>query len=120
MIKATTLDEYFEQVPEPQRTTLEKMRKMLRAAAPEEATEGLSYGMPAFFYKGSLLCYAAFKAHCSLFPMSGQVVKQIPELEKYRTSKGTIQFAVDKPLPAAVVKKVMKVRIAEKDAKKKR
>jgi len=94
---------------------------MIRAAAPAEATEGISYGMPAFRYKGALVGYAAFKQHCSFFPMSGAILDTMPdELKNYQTSKGTIQFPMDKPLPAALVKKIVKARIAENEAKKSR
>lgn len=121
MKKAATLEVYLERVPEPQRSTLEKMRALIRAAAPKEATEGLSWGMPAFFYDGTLVCYAAFKNHCSFFPMSGRLVEEFAaDVAKYKTSKGTVQFAVDKPLPAALVKKFVKARVAEKDARKKK
>ena len=114
MKKPTTVEEYFAAVPEPQRTTLEKVRERIRAAVPEGTTERLSYGMPSFHYKKGLVCYAAFKNHCSLFPMSGRVLEQLAdELAKYRTSKGTLQFAVDKPLPAALIKKILKVRLEE-------
>ncbi|MBL0158534.1 MAG: DUF1801 domain-containing protein [Bryobacterales bacterium] len=115
------VDEYLARVPEPAHSTLQKMRAMIRAAAPPEATEGLSYGMPAFRYKGALVGYAAFKAHCSLFPMSASVVDSMPEdVKGYRTSKGTIQFSMDKPLPAALVKKIVKARVAQNEAKKTR
>jgi uncharacterized protein YdhG (YjbR/CyaY superfamily) len=112
--KATTVEEYLAAVPEPHRTTLETLRARIRAAVPEGTTERLSYGMPSFHNKKGLVCYAAFKNHCSLFPMSGRVLAQLgEELAKYRTSKGTLQFAVDKPLPAALIKKILKVRLEE-------
>jgi uncharacterized protein YdhG (YjbR/CyaY superfamily) len=99
-------DEYLANVPEPARGTLQKVRAAIRAAAPKDATEAISYGMPAFKYKGSLVGYAAFKNHCSFFPMNASLVGQFAaELTNYTTSKGTIQFPVDKPLPAALVKK---------------
>ena len=114
MKKATTVEEYLAEVPEPQRSTLEKLRAMIRAAAPKEATEGISYGMPAFHYKGGLVAYASFKCHCTIFPMNGSLVEKFrDELGKYETSKGTIRFAVDKPLWAALVK----ARVAEKGKK---
>jgi uncharacterized protein YdhG (YjbR/CyaY superfamily) len=112
---------YLAKVPEPARGTLEKLRAMIRAAAPREATEGLSYGMPAFTYGKPLVGYAAFKDHCSLFPMSGAVIAAMnDELKGYVTSKGTIQFALEKPLPASLVKKIVKARLAEIDSKSKR
>ena len=117
--KAADVEAYLAACPEPHRTTLEKMRAMIRAAAPKEATEVISYGMPAFRYKGGLVGYAAFKEHCSFFPMSGRVVEEFAgELKAYKTSKGTIQFPVDKPLPAALVKKMVKARIAQNEARK--
>lgn len=113
------VDAYLARVPEPARTTLQKVRASIRAAAPAEATEGLSYGMPAFRYKkGGLVAYAAFKNHCSLFPMSLAVFADMKdELAAFQTSKGTLQFPLDKPLPAPLVRKIVKARVAEKDAK---
>ena len=116
--KPATVEEYLAAVPEPARTTLEKLRAQIRAAAPKEATEKLSYGMPAFHYKGGLMAYAAFKEHCSLFPMEGGLVKQFAEeLGSYDVDKGTIRFPPAKPLPAALVKKLVKARAAKNDAK---
>lgn len=113
-----TVDEYLEGVAEPARSTLEKLRKQIQAAAPKEATEGISYGMPSFQYRGGLVGYAAFKAHCSLFPMSGALVEEMQEeLKGYQTSKGTIQFSMEKGLPAGLVKKIVKRR-AEQNAEK--
>lgn len=115
------VDAYLAQVPEPACTTLKKIRAMIRSAVPKESTEGLSYGMPAFRYKGALVAYAAFKDHCSFFPMQASLIDAMKdELKAYRTAKGTLQFALDKPLPAALVKKMVKLRVAENDAKKAR
>src|SRR5208282_265598 len=108
---------YLAKVPEPARSTLEKMRATIRSVLPAEATEGLSYGIPAFRYKGALVGYAAFKNHCSFFPMQASLIDEMKEeLKGYRTSKGTLQFPVDKPLPAALVKKMVKARVAENEA----
>lgn len=108
------VEDYLANVPEPAQTTLRKMRAMIKAAAPAEATEQLSYGMPAFRYKGALVAYAAFKKHCSFFPMQSSLIDAMQdELKTYRTAKGTLQFALDKPLPAALVKKMVKARVAE-------
>ena len=117
---ATTIDEYLAVVPEPGRTTLENMRATIRAAAPA-ASEVISYGMPAFKYRGrGLVAIAAFKKHCSLFPMSGAVIEKFKvELEGFHTSKGTLQFPLDKPLPASLVKKIVRARMVEIDAKNK-
>ena len=80
MKKVNTVEEYLAGVPEPQRSTLEKLRAMIRAAAPKEATEGISYGMPAFKYKGGLVAYASFKCHCSFFPMNLLTGQSLPVL----------------------------------------
>jgi uncharacterized protein YdhG (YjbR/CyaY superfamily) len=113
------VEAYLARVPEPARATLEKMRAMIRAAAPQEATEAISYKMPSFQYKGALVGYAAFKNHCSFFPMSASLIDTLEEEVKgYRTSKGTLQFPLDTPLPAALVKKMVKARVAENERKK--
>ncbi len=85
---------------------------------PAETSEVISYGIPAFRYKGMLVWYAAFSDHCSLFPTASVIAKFKDELKDYRISKGTIQFPVDKPLPAALLKKMVKVRLAENEGKK--
>jgi len=120
MKQAKTVDEYLADVPDAARPTLDKVRQRLRAALPQDATEGLSYGMPAFKQNGkALVAYAAFKNHCSLFPMSGAVfAKLADELKPYKTSKGTLQFPMGNPLPAALIKKIVKTRLAELAAKK--
>ena len=115
------VDEYLAKVPEPARSTLNKVRGVVRSAVPPEATEGMSYGMPAFRYKGALVGYAAFSNHCSFFPMSAAVVEAFQnDLKGFETSKGTIRFPLNKPPSAALLKKMVKARIAEKEAKKKR
>lgn len=117
--KAADVESYLAACPEPHRTTLEKVRATIRAVVPKEATEGISYGMPCFRYKGALVGYAAFKEHCSFFPMSATLLDEFAgELGEYRTSKGTLQFAVDKPLPATLLKKLVKARVAQNEAKK--
>ena len=112
------IDEYLAGVPEPARGTLNKIRAAIRSAAPPEATEAISYRIPTIKYKGPLMAFAAFTKHCSLFPMSYAVIGQFQnELKAFDTSKGTIRFPVDKPLPAALVKKMAKARVAEKKRK---
>ena len=115
-----TVDEYLARVPEPAHSTLVKIRATIRSVVPAAATEALSYGIPAFKYKGTLVWYAAFAKHCSLFPTAAVIDKFKNELKSYSISKGTIQFPVDKPLPAALVKKVMKARVAQVESKKAR
>ena len=115
------MNEYLAAVPEPARTTLNRIRAVIRSVVPPEATEAISYGMPAFRYKGALVAFAAFSDHCSFFPMSAALIEKFKkELEGYSTSKGTIRFPLDKPLPAALVKKLVKARIAQNELKKAR
>ncbi len=115
------IDEYLAGVPEPARGTLKKVRAVIRSAVPPETTETISYGIPTFKYKGSLLGFGAFSSHCSLFPMSPPVIDAFKtELKDFQTSKGTIRFPVDKPPPAALLKKLVKARIAENERRKKR
>jgi uncharacterized protein YdhG (YjbR/CyaY superfamily) len=116
------VDEYLAGVPEPARGTLNKVRAAIRSAAPPGATEAISYRIPAFKYKGRpLLWFAAFSKHCSLFPGSLSVMEAFKnELKDFDTSKGTIHFPLDKPLPAALVKKLVKARIKQNEDKKRR
>jgi uncharacterized protein YdhG (YjbR/CyaY superfamily) len=115
-----TVDEYLAGVPEPARGTLQKIRATIRSVAPAEATEAISYGMPAFKHKGMLMWYAAFADHCSLFPGASVIAAFKNELKGHSVSKGTIRFPTDKPLPAALVKKLVKAKIAENEGKKRR
>lgn len=114
------IDEYLDGVPEPARGTLSKLRATIRSAAPAEATEAISYGMPTFKHKGSLVWFAAFSDHCSLFPTAAVIQAFKDELKGFTTTKGTIQFTTDKPLPAALVKKLVKARVAQQEGKKRR
>lgn len=115
------VEAYLARVPEPARSTLEKVRATIRAAAPKEATEALSYRIPSFQYKGGLVAYAAFKQHCSFFPMGFKAIEEFAdELKGFRVSKGTIQFALDKPLPAGLLKKMVRACVARNERKDKR
>jgi len=111
---AASVEEYMAAIPPDYREALEKLRATIKAAAPE-AKETISYQMPAFRDQDLLLVsYAAFKDHCSLFPMSKQVIEDNREaLAQYATGKGTLQFDVDSPIPAALVKRIVKARLAE-------
>ncbi len=115
-----SVDEYLAGIPEPARGTLNKVRAAIRSAVPAEATEAISYGMPAFRYKGVLVWYAAFAKHCSLFPTAFVIEAFRKELKGYSTTKGTIHFPTDKPLPAALVKKLVKARVVEVESKQRR
>ena len=112
--KPRTIDDYLAAQDAHSRAALQKVRRAIRAAAPK-AEECFSYGMPAFRLKGKLI--AGFRAtanHCSYHPMSGDTVATLrAELEKYDTSPGTIRFSARAPLPAVLVRKLAKARIAE-------
>jgi len=112
-----TVDDYLAAVPGQARATLEKIRQMIRSIVPE-ATEAISYGAPAFKYKGRpLAAYAAYKDHCSYFPMSPAVLEAHRDaLKSYKTSKGAIRFPIDQPLPAGLVEKLVQTRMAEIEA----
>lgn len=109
-----TVDEYLKGIPEPAQSTLKHIRAVIRSVVPAETNEVISYGIPMFKYRGMLVGYAAFKNHCSLFPTgSGVIEKFEKELEWFPTSRGTIRFPSDKPLPDSLLKKIVKTRVAE-------
>jgi len=121
MATPTSVEDYLAALPEEPRVALEKLRKTIKAAAPE-ATETISYQMPAFKDQGRfLVSYAAFKDHCSLFPASEAVIEELgEELKPYFSGKGTIRFQASKPLPAALVKRIVKARLEENAALRRR
>lgn len=111
---ARTVDEYLAETPEPARSTLQHIRKVIKSVVPKETTEVISYRIPMFKFNGMLVGYAAFAKHCSLFPTgSGVIEKFRKELKGYATSRGTIQFPPDKPLPDALLRKIVKERVKE-------
>jgi uncharacterized protein YdhG (YjbR/CyaY superfamily) len=115
------VDEYVAGVPEPARSTLNNLRAAIRSALPPEATETISYRIPAFKYKGGVLVwFAAFSNHCSLFPTASVVEAFKNKLKGFSTSKGTIHFPTDKPLPTALVKKLVKARLTQNEGKSRR
>ncbi len=116
----TTVDEYLSNVPEPARSTLETVRTRIRELVPPDATEVLSYGMPAFKWKKPLVGYAAFSNHCSFFPMSAALIASMEEeLRNYSTAKGTIRFPSDQPLDTAIITKLVQARLEQVAAKRK-
>lgn len=108
------VDAYVASLPDGKRPAFKKLREAIRAAAPS-AVEGFSWGMPAFKLNGrSMVCFAAWADHCSLYPMSAAVIRaHAADLGRYDTSKGTIRFPFGKPLSAALVRKIVRARIAE-------
>jgi uncharacterized protein YdhG (YjbR/CyaY superfamily) len=110
---AKAVDEYFARVPDPARGILARMRAAIRSVIPREATEVISYGIPAFRHNGIVVWYAAFAKHCSLFPTKAVVEAFKSELRGYTLSKGTVQFALDQRLPGALVKKLVRARVEQ-------
>ena len=111
--KPRTIDEYLAALSEDKRAALEKLRKTIRSAAPK-AEECISYQIPAYRLNGMLVGFGATATHCAFYLMSATTVEvHKAELEDYDTSKGTIRFQADDPLPAALVRKLVKARIAE-------
>lgn len=111
--KPKTIDEYLAALSADKRAALEKLRKTIRAAAPN-AEECISYQLAAFRQNGMLVAFGASANHCAFYPMSATTIAaHKDELSDYDTSKGTIRFQPDKPLPAALVRKLVKARLAE-------
>lgn len=112
---ATSIDEYLKRLPQDVRTALENLRSTIKSAAPE-AEEVISYQMPAFRYHGMLVYFAAFKNHCSFFPGGLSALAELEaELKPYKTSKGTLQFTTERPLPNALIKKIVKARMKQNE-----
>lgn len=110
--KFMTVEEYISSNPKPVRTLLEELRSIIKIAAPK-AEEVISYNMPAFKQNRILVYYAAFKNHIGFYPTASPIQVFKDELLNYKTSKGAIQFPMDKPIPASLVKKIVKFRIQE-------
>lgn len=113
---AKTVDEYIAGIPEPARGIVQELRATIRAVVPRDSAEVISYGIPAFRQKRVLVWYAAFSNHCSLFPTNAVIEKFKEELKGFTISKGTIQFPIDRPLPIAVIKKIVRARVAQAKA----
>lgn len=111
-----SVDEYLKTQPAEFREVLEKLRAQIKAAAPK-AEEGISYGMPSYKYKGALVYFGAFKNHCSFFPGSASIVANMTGLKDFIISKGTIQFTPDKPIPASIIKSIVKERVRENETR---
>ena len=115
-MSAEQIDDYLRDVDEPKRSTLRALRLTILEVIPD-AEQGISYGMPAFRVQGNTVAgFAAFKDHLSYLPHSGTVLEQLAdELAGYTMTKGSLHFAVDRPLPKAVVTKLIAVRLREAD-----
>ena len=109
-----TVDEYLRGLPEAQKGALEDLRRTVKAALPD-VEETISYQIPTFKLGGRMLVsYAAFKAHLSFFPGAAPVKAFAKELEGFKTSKGTVQFSPENPLPADLVERMVRARVAER------
>jgi uncharacterized protein YdhG (YjbR/CyaY superfamily) len=115
---AQEIDEYLRGVKEPKRTTLQSLRTAILEVVPE-AEQTVSYGLPAFRLHGKTVAgFAAFKNHLSYLPFSGSVLGQLAdELEGYTTTKASLHFPVDRPLPKTLVRRLIKARLAEVTSK---
>ena len=115
--RAETVDGYLATLPEDARVALARLRKTIKAAAPK-ATEVISYQIPTFKHQGMLVAFAAFEGHCGFYVMSPNVLKiHSAELKEYELNKASIRFPASKPLPAPLVTKLFKARIAENEAR---
>jgi uncharacterized protein YdhG (YjbR/CyaY superfamily) len=111
-----TVDEYLAELPQPVRRVLGNLRKTIRATAPK-ADEVIGYGMPGYKYHGMLVYFAAFKSHCSFFPGTSMLEQFGAEVAPFKTSKGTLQFTVEKPLPQPLVRRIVKERMKQNEAR---
>jgi len=110
---ARNVEEYLAAIPESARGTFTRLRATVRAAAPKDASETISYQIPAIRHNGILVWYAAFSKHCSLFPTASVINKFKDELKDYSTSKGTVHFPIDQPLPTRLIKRMVEARVRE-------
>jgi len=117
-IKFKNVDEYISTFPEKTQIVLEELRKTIKEAAPK-AEEVISYNMPAYKTKSVAVYFAGYKNHIGFYPTSSPIIVFKEELSKYKTSKGAIQFPIDKAVPKTLVKKIVKYRLQEIEEKAK-
>jgi len=110
--KFKTVDEYISTFPASTKTILKELRKTIKQAAPQ-AEELISYNMPAFTFHGRLVYYAAYKKHIGLYPIPSAIRAFQKDLSDYKTSKGAIQFPLDRPIPFGLITKIVKFRVKE-------
>lgn len=108
----TTVDQYIAAAPQPARAALKQIRAAILSVVPAESLEIISYRIPAFKHKKVLVWYAAFTEHCSLFPTAAVVGQFKNALQGFSTSKGTVHFPLSKPMPVALIKKMVQARLA--------
>ena len=107
-----TIDEYIKLFPKNIQLILNELRGVIRDAAPE-ASETIKYQMPTFYLRKNLVHFAAYKKHIGFYPAPSGITNFEKELSKYKTSKGAIQFPIDKPIPFELVKKIVEFRVKE-------
>lgn len=112
LTKFSTIDEYHASFPTDIQKILQQLRQTIKQVAPQ-ATETISYNIPTFKLNKNLVHYAAYKEHIGFYPTSTPMTAFKDELTKYKTSKGAIQFPIDKPLPTTLIKKIVKFRLTE-------
>lgn len=117
MKKATNIDEYIAGYPEEIQKILEQLRATIKKTAPK-AEEVISYGLPAFKLNGMLVWFAAHSKHIGFYPRASGIEAFKKELSNYKSAKGSVQFPIDKGLPLALIKKIVKFRVKENEQKK--
>jgi len=115
-IVAKTIDEYISKYPEDVQVILQRFRNTIKKAAPK-AEETISYQMPAFKQDGMLVYFAGWQTHVGFYPVSSAIREFAKELSKYESSKGTVKFPIDKPVPYGLVSRIVKFRVKENQAK---
>lgn len=108
----TSIDEYIKAFPENVQRILKELRKVIKSVAPE-AGEKISYGIPTFTLHGNLVHFAAYQKHIGFYPASSGIAAFAKELSNYETSKGTVRFPINEPLPMALIEKIVKFRVKE-------
>lgn len=115
----TTIDDYIAKAPEQSQKKLQMLREIIKSTAPD-AGEAISYMMPTFKMHGkNLIHFAAFRDHISVFPTASNLESELPEVKKYRTGKGTLQFPNDSEIPLDLIKRIVQFRVKEMDLSKK-
>jgi len=114
---ASPVDEYIKSAPEDVRDKLGKIRQTIKAAAPN-VKEKIGYGIPTFTHHGNLVHFAAFKSHIGFYPRPSAIGAFKKELSKYESGKGTLRFPLDKPLPLALITKIVKFRVKENETRR--
>lgn len=119
MDKVTTINDYIAKAPEKSQEKLQILREIIKSTAPD-AEEAISYMMPTFKLHGkNLIHFAAFRDHISVFPTASNLESELPEVEKYRTGKGTLQFPNDSEIPFDLIKRIVQFRVNEMNRSKK-